>query len=677
MAGTGQIKAEVVPEADRGDRERLEWLIRRDQWIATRRSAAIAIPVNTVLSLTSMFVASYYGQSRTGLAWLAASGAANGLRVVQYFASSASVSGRQELSNRAIDRHLRIAWLTTLLSGLVWALIPALCQGYTGPQTLFYLVVGCGITAGAVTHGTAYARAPIAFITPPLLSAIGCLVYIGGFDRTCLAGTMLLYLVTLIYTARQAEAGFRQTSRLKHEATAMALSLKAAHAQSLDIAEEMRHRATHDPLTGLLNRAGFLQEAKGRATVAALPMCLMLLDLDGFKAINDAFGHKAGDDVLIEVARRLQTLLPPDVTIVRLGGDEFAILYEAPPTGDPPSLLASRLIAAVGLPYAAFDAARVGVSIGIHLARGADLAEMLSCADEALYAAKSAGRNRHYLFDDILRTRLLMRRDVERDIAQALAECALEVWFQPIFGERGRTLHSLEALIRWRHPRHGWIPPAELMATAASAGFAEPLTRYILKNVCTMMQMLRQRGLEHIRVAMNISPREMSQLPVDELLLSVLAAQHLPRSMIEIEITEETALDILGVQQKLVALSEAGIRITVDDFGVGYSSLGSLRQFHVDRVKIDRCFVSGLAHSTGDQALVQAMLNLGRSLGFEVVAEGVETADDLHALQTLGCDFMQGYHLGRPLPLEESIALVARLSGHAETMASTPAGKRR
>ena len=679
MIGSGQIVAEVTsPPPDVGA-IRLAALIRADQLIATRRSARIAIPVNTLLSLTSMLVAWHYGQGRAGLAWLAASGAVNGYRALLSLVPLPK-SGRAERGgdrHRDVERQLHLAWIMALLSGVVWSLIPALCGGYTGPQTLFYLVLGCGITAGAVTHGTAYARVPIAFIIPPLLSAIACLLYAGGFDRTCLAATILLYLGALIHTARQAETGFRHTSRLKHEATAMALSLKAAHAQSLQVADEMRDLATHDALTGLLNRTGFLGETKDRLTSGTSPLCLMLLDLDGFKAINDAFGHKAGDNVLIEVAHRLRQMLPGDVTIVRLGGDEFAILYGLRAGIDPPSLLASRLIAAVGLPYAAFDAARVGVSIGIHVACGADMAEMLSCADTALYAAKSAGRNRHYLFDDILRTRLDMRRDVERDIAQALTDHALEVWYQPIFGKGGRTISSLEALIRWKHPKHGWIPPADLMATAATAGFAEPLMGFILENVCEMMRMLHHRQLDHIRVAMNISPREMSQIPVDELVLAALDSHGLPRAMMEIEITEETALDILGVQQKLLSLSQAGIRITIDDFGVGYSSLGSLRRLHVDRLKIDRCFVSGLAKSAGDQVVVQAILNLGKSLGLEVVAEGVETADDLRALRGFGCEFMQGYHLGHPLPPGDTIALVARLSKTIGASRVGPADLRR
>ncbi|NEM46412.1 MAG: EAL domain-containing protein, partial [Xanthomonas perforans] len=201
---------------------------------------------------------------------------------------------------------------------------------------------------------------------------------------------------------------------------------------------------------------------------------------------------------------------------------------------------------------------RLGVSIGVHASREPSLTEMLSCADEALYAAKAAGRNRFRVFDSSLRERLQMRRDLERDLSQALVENAPKVWFQPIYAGDGRTLVGLEALIRWEHPRLGWIAPPDLIAAAAMAGLTESLLRYILEQVCAMLEILHRRGLGSVRVAMNVSPREMAQVPVDEIVIGRLNLLGLPPTMLEIEITEETALDIGAVQGKLQALSRAG-----------------------------------------------------------------------------------------------------------------------
>ncbi|MFD1704995.1 putative bifunctional diguanylate cyclase/phosphodiesterase [Methylopila henanensis] len=634
--------------------EPLPRLIRADQLAAVRRSVLISIPVNVALGATAALVAWRSGHAGAGLIWFAASSVVNALRIVLCRLPERSDGDARLLRLPDVDQRLRFHWILALCSGLVWACIPTLSDGFTSPQTLFYLTIVCGITAGAVTHGFAYARIPICFITPPLLSTVACLVAAGGFDRNCLAATVVLYLAALIRSCRESEQQVRESSRLKNEATSLAHSLEVARDQATTVAGEMRRRASHDGLTGLLNRSGFLEEAERRTALARTPLCLMLLDLDGFKAVNDTYGHKAGDNVLIEVARRLQMTLPSDVALARLGGDEFAVLYEPEAGGNPPAIVAQQLIAAVSIPFAAFDSGRIGVSIGVHVSETPSIDAMLSAADAALYAAKLSGRNRFYLFDDDLSARLDMRRDVERDLARALAHREVEVWFQPVMADRGSRFGGFEALVRWRHRKHGWIAPHELVATASLAGLAEPLMRFILGEVCAMIRALRSAGHANVRVAMNVSPREMSQIAVDELVLRELRRQGAPPAMLEIEITEETALDIQAVQGKLTALAEAGVRIAIDDFGVGYSSLGALRRLRVDRVKIDRCFVDGIAASSENRMLVQAILRLGEAFGFEVVAEGIERAEDFATLKALGCPAMQGYYFGHPAPAEEA-----------------------
>ena len=638
----------------------LQYLILADQLMAVRRSMLISIPVSFILGLISLLVAFHYGHGLAGLLWFSASSLVNVARIILCRFPIGLVNPDDPVEPKNLDpasvkKHLVLQSIMAAISGVVWAFIAVLCDGYTAPQTVFYLVVLCGITAGAITAGFAYARMPICYIVPILLSVAGCLVYAGGFDRYCLAATTTLYLAALVRGARESEALFRQSSRLKNEATAMAKSLEAARDQATEAAVELGHRAAHDELTGLLNRSGFMQEVASLPSSITPGFALLLLDLDGFKSINDAFGHKAGDRVLVEVGRRLRQSLQNDVLMARLGGDEFAVLCDSSLGEDTPSIVATNLIAAISIPFATFDAGRIGVSIGVCTSNELDVDEMLVRADAALYRAKSLGRNRHYVFDDDLRNHLEMRRDIERDLAKALTNDALEVWFQPILGNSGRALTDLEALVRWNHPRHGWISPTDLVAVASFSGLAEPLFRYILKDVCAMMQTLRAMNLGHLRVAMNMSPREMAQLAVDDLIIAKLRKLDLPASMLEIEITEDTAKDIRSVQGKLAALTSEGVRVAIDDFGVGYSSMSSLRQLHVDRIKIDRSFIFGIAGSTDDRNVVKAILSLGKSLGIEVVAEGVETEADLRVLRQLECVTMQGHYFAKPMPHHEAI----------------------
>lgn len=653
------IKSQAI---DPVDHELLHRMVRADQLEAVRHSVLTAIPVNAVLGLTGMLVALNAGLASLGILWFTLSSIVNAGRAVlcRRVSALSMISDDDPAGtdkNVFVERHLRLAWVAALVSGSVWALVPIMCQGYTSPQTIFYLTVVCGITAGAVTHGNAYAAVPTAFVVPPLLSAAGCLFYTGGFDRISLGMTVLLYLAALIRTSRLGEKGFREGSLLKNEATTMAVSLRAAHAHEQEVAKEMQYRALHDSLTGLLNRDGLLHAADSRVAERPEGLVCLLLDLDGFKAINDVFGHKAGDEVLVDVANLLRReLAGMDAVIGRLGGDEFAALYDAHAAQSTPESVAARIIGAIASATVR-QSGHLGVSIGISVAASTDVGDILAFADAALYVAKRGGRNQYYVFDRELRQRLDTRRDMERDLPAAIAERAIEVWFQPIIGDPGSRLDSLEALLRWKHPRHGWLPPEDIIFIAANTGLSEPLLRFILGEICTCLHALCEQRNNYV-VAMNVSPREMSRLAINDIVMEVLGTCNTPARLLEIEITEETALDIDTVQHKLGALAAAGIRIAVDDFGVGYSSLASLRSKHVHRVKIDRSFVRDLAASNENQVLVESILNLGGSLGIEVVAEGVETIDDMRALRSLGCHLMQGFYLARPMPLADALAWV-------------------
>ena len=621
-------------------------LIRLDQLVATRLSVRLAIQINIVVSFLLLLVTIHYRHGFSGKLWFAAAALINVVRLLQCGVPSAAQIASYEAWQ--VERLFRGFTATALISGIVWAFVSVLCQFYTAPETLFCLVVVCGITAGAVVHGVAYAPIPICFITPPLLSIFACLLYAGGFEHYLLAGAVLVYTCALIRVTRENEAGFRETSRLKNEAVIMTKSLHEAHSRAIEVANEMAYRATHDGMTGLLNRAGFIQLVENRLADKKTAFCLMLLDLDGFKSINDVFGHQTGDRVLVEVARRLREALTEDYAIARMGGDEFAVFYDNSVMDEIPAEIATRLVTAIEVPFASFDAGRLGACVGVYSGRGCSVTEMLTCADEALYVAKSAGRNRYYVFDEILRERSEMRHDAERDLQHALNENEIELWYQPIFNRRSGSMISLEALLRWKHKRHGWIPPEEIVMVAARSGLAEALLRYSFGEVCAMIGKLADLGLHDVRVALNISPREISRLPIDAMLLKGLAASGVPAVMLEIEITEESAMDIRSVQEKLNRLAKSGVGIAVDDFGVGYSSLATLRQPYITKIKIDNSFVRGITRSSENQILVQAVLNLGRSMNVQVVAEGVESREDLDWLEQNGADLLQGYFLLPP-----------------------------
>ncbi len=633
----------------------LRLLIDIDRIAAVRRTVLISIPMNLALSATAFLVAAVSGQFWPGLVWLAASCAINVPRIALCRAPLPS-PGEAPLDAafaRRLRRHSLLHQASALASGLVWAFLPVLSDGYTSPEALFYLTVCAGITAGAVVHGFAYAWVPIAFISPPLLSGFVCLIYAGGFLRYALAALIALYLVALIRASFESQAFFIDATRLKHQANALTASVATAR-------DAAATRAARDSLTGLLNRAGFADTAERRLDAPGASLCLMLLDLDGFKSINDAYGHKMGDAVLIEVARRLREAAPVEAALARLGGDEFALLY-VPVPSQPAEDLSARLIAAISRPLEPLDPGRIGVSVGIyHGAAGDDLDEMRARADAALYAAKGRGRNRSCVFDDELHALMTMRRDVERDLAGALAAQQLDIWFQPILADGGARLDGFEALLRWRHPAHGAVSPVEIVAVAALAGLSERLLAFVADRACDMAQRLAALSPAPIRIALNVSPREAAQIAVDDIILAALTRRALSPSRLEIEITEETAVDVEAVSEKLRRLANAGARIAIDDFGVGYSSIASMRALRADRIKIDRSFIETIVTSEPDRLLVAAILRLGEALDVEIVAEGVETQEIALLLGKMGAKLMQGYHFARPMPADEALEWAAQ-----------------
>jgi diguanylate cyclase (GGDEF)-like protein len=418
---------------------------------------------------------------------------------------------------------------------------------------------------------------------------------------------------------------------------------------------QIAHMARHDGLTDLPNRALFYDRLEERVAELRLrggAAAVLCLDLDRFKAVNERLGHLAGDTVLRAVAHRIRLELSAQDTVARLGGDEYAVLVAQ--GGDPGAIeaLAQRLIASVNAPIPFGDQRiEVGLCVGIALApeHGATGEEVFKHADLALYAAKAEGRNGHRVYDSGMDEAAAQRRDFEDELRRAIAQDELTLHYQPQVTTGGRDLVGFEALVRWIHPTRGLIPPSTFIPLAEESGMILPLGEWVLRAAC------REAATwdRPLKIAVNLSPLQFLQADLAERILSILAEAGLPPTRLELEITESVIInDMTRALSILRRLKGFGISIAMDDFGTGYSSLATLQAFPFDKIKIDRSFVGHVESSPQAAVIVRAVLGLGRSLGMGVVAEGVETVDQMQFLTDEACDEVQGYLVGKPQPIE-------------------------
>jgi diguanylate cyclase (GGDEF)-like protein len=378
-------------------------------------------------------------------------------------------------------------------------------------------------------------------------------------------------------------------------------------------------------------------------------------DIDNFKVINDSLGHRTGDELLIAVAERLAMELRPDDVIARFGGDEFVILLERVEDLDDVRGVADRLAAAIREPFELEGQHRfVSASFGIALAVGDAVCadDLLRDADAAMYQAKEQGKARLEVFDESLRTRAIERLELEAGLRDALAGAQLELHYQPeVLLEDGRVFGT-EALLRWNHPVHGLISPARFVPIAEQSGLIVPIGEWVLATACHQAADWIAEGREDFVMSVNLSPRQLSSPNLAQVVATALHDSGIPASALCLEITESAIMEdpeaAHGVLQGLKAL---GVRLAIDDFGVGYSSLSHLKYLlPVDVIKIDKSFVDGLLESGDSRAIVTAIIQLAHALGVQAVAEGVETAEQAAALREMECHIAQGYHFSRPQP---------------------------
>ncbi|MCO7220803.1 bifunctional diguanylate cyclase/phosphodiesterase [Klenkia sp. PcliD-1-E] len=442
--------------------------------------------------------------------------------------------------------------------------------------------------------------------------------------------------------------------------------------QREELQSALAHQAAHDPLTDLPNRAQALAltaAALNRGRRSGEKTGLLFVDLDGFKAVNDGYGHACGDEVLREVARRLHGQLRGGDVVCRLGGDEFVVLVEPVELESDLVDLADRLIATVSAPMAAAGArVSVGASIGIAVSRDAavDADALLAEADTAAYRAKAHGRGRAEVFDDALRAQLSAQADLERAIASGLEAGQFEVHYQPVMDVGSAAIAGYEALVRWNRPGRGLVPPDEFIPVAEASRLVCDLDRWVLGTATRQLAAWRAAAggaADHVTMAVNLSGRHLTDRRVVDDVSAALAAAGLPAERLVLEVTETVLVDDPSAIEHLTALRALGVSIAIDDFGTGYTSIGQLRSLPVDTLKIDRSFVAST--EPGHDQLVALMIKAAHTFGLTVVAEGVEEVDHVLRLQDERCDHAQGWWFGRPLTADRAgeLLLAPRLAG--------------
>jgi diguanylate cyclase (GGDEF)-like protein len=431
--------------------------------------------------------------------------------------------------------------------------------------------------------------------------------------------------------------------------------LEQAHIEIIAKEAQAHHLAYHDVLTGLPNRALFNDNAE-QALIRARhgePAAILLLDLDRFKNVNDRFGHLAGDALIQEVGRRLARVLDRPDSVARLGGDEFAILLQGEELAEGIEGTLDRILADLHRPYEIFgNQAHVGASIGVALAPeyGTDRTDLMRKADIALYRAKDEGRDCYRFFTETMDETVQLRAELEDDLRKALSTgVGLSVHYQPLVDSGLRKVSGLEALLRWHHPTRGWVPPQLFVPVAEETGLIVELGDWVLREACVVA-----REWSKLSMSVNLSPVQFCDTAMAERFVAIVREAGVSPHQIEFEVTEGVVLDQNEtVRGSLARLRKYGFRIALDDFGTGYSSLSYLRDFDVDRIKIDKSFIQSLGHTIDAEAIVTAVVTLGHAMGLQVTAEGVETSHQEDFLRGAGCNVLQGFLFSRAVPAHQ------------------------
>lgn len=437
-------------------------------------------------------------------------------------------------------------------------------------------------------------------------------------------------------------------------------------AQRTAIQQDLARLESTDTLTGLANRRFFMEDLSHTLNIADRQMRqvgLIMLDLDRFQTLNDSLGHQFGDELLIKVSERLNRLSNERILVAYSGGDEFMLCQQQVDDLDDIIHLLGQVKQCFDQPFEVqgqSHSVTATMGVAVYPQSGLDADTLLRNADIALYRAKEQGRNAYQFYTEGMQDREVMRLELDKDLSQALTNNEFVLYYQPQLNLDTGEIQSVEALIRWQHPRRGLLPPGEFIPLAEESGRITDIGRWVMMAACRQLAAWKGTPQEGLRIAVNLSGRELDDEALVDHIREALAAENVPAERLEVELTEEIFIqNIEHNRNQLARLHQLGVHLAIDDFGVGYSSLGYLRDFPVDVLKIDRSFITDVTERHDDAVITRAVINLAHNLGVQVVAEGVETEEQLGFLKRHRCNFAQGYLISRPIPardLEQALA---------------------
>jgi diguanylate cyclase len=539
--------------------------------------------------------------------------------------------------------------------------------------TVLFVVFGCG-SLGLSKRQSAIAWIGVAGAAAIVMSAINARISIPqatsverGLVWLCFVATLGRCILLGVF-ARTLRLRLQERRRELRDSVHM---LKERDKSLANANLELKRQATHDSLTGIANRVLFVEHLN-LAVHQRQPFAVCVFDLDRFKIINDSLGHGAGDALLKHVSERLQSIVRSSDIVARAGGDEFLLLLRNVGSTEEVEALIVRWMAALSRPYQ-ITGLELHVSPSIGIARyptdgtGAD--ELLARADEAMYFAKRSGRKTFRFFDSSIMGFSRERLEIEAELRGALAQAQLALHYQPKIDIATGEMRSVEALIRWHHPKRGFILPGEFIPIAEESGLILEIGDWVIREACRQAREWQQRKLPFLRVAVNVSPLQFCQANFVKKVNAALKEHSLDATYLEIELTEATLMSNAETSVALLEeLSELGVVVAIDDFGTGYSSMSYLQRFPIDKLKIDRSFISDVASNAGDASIVRAIISLAHGLRLKVIAEGVESEEQLGILKRMGCDQYQGFYRSAAVPAAE----IEKFARHDDMRSKAP-----